>query len=321
MLTTKRRIGFTLIELLVVIAIIAVLIALLLPAVQQAREAARRSQCKNNLKQLGLALHNYHDTLNVFPPGGLFPRRASFFALLLPYIDQAPAYNQLNFSSSFTVNGGTITPAMTAFLPTIRVPLLSCPSSELTSYSTDGSGDGLTVQRSNYVGISGAALDPANTANPPLVTASVYGWFVNNGVLGLNSKVQMRDIVDGTTNTIMVAEQGRPRTDNSDVRSSNWGGGAWAGCYHSYEGGSVPASDDQFTNNLTNVYYAINNMATGLTNADTPYKSSTPISSRHVGGAHVLRCDGSIVFLSENINLATLMKLAHKSDGQVLGEY
>ena len=95
--------GFTLIELLVVIAIIAILIALLLPAVQQAREAARRTQCRNNLKQMGIALHNYHDNFNIFPPGGLQASTdgggASFLAMLLPFMDQGPAYNRMDFNT------------------------------------------------------------------------------------------------------------------------------------------------------------------------------------------------------------------------------
>src|SRR5476651_2493187 len=97
----SRRRAFTLIELLVVIAIIAVLVALLLPAVQQAREAARRSQCKNNFKQIGLALHNYHDVFTIFPPGGNYPAYASFFVGLLPYMDQGAAYNQFDFNADF----------------------------------------------------------------------------------------------------------------------------------------------------------------------------------------------------------------------------
>src|ERR1700709_2477916 len=107
MLTRNRRTGFTLIELLVVIAIIAVLIALLLPAVQQAREAARRSQCKNNLKQLGLAMHNYHDTYKVFPTAsggnGFSPH-----ARILPYVDQAPLYGTLNFLTTTAISQGAV---------------------------------------------------------------------------------------------------------------------------------------------------------------------------------------------------------------------
>src|SRR5512138_2911325 len=102
--------GFTLIELLVVIAIIGVLVSLLLPAVQQAREAARRSQCKNNLKQVGLALHNYHDSFNQFPPASIAPgHSANAWVFILPYADQAPVYNKLVFTSSsfwFGVSGG-----------------------------------------------------------------------------------------------------------------------------------------------------------------------------------------------------------------------
>lgn len=322
MRSLNRRPGFTLIELLVVIAIIAVLIALLLPAVQQAREAARRSQCKNNLKQLGIALHNYHDTFSVFPPGGLYPRRASFFVMLFPYMDQAAAYNQLDFNSSFTANGGSITPAMTAFLPTIRVPGLNCPSSEMTTYAAHPN-DGLTVQRANYVGISGSVYDPNNPSTILAVNSGmVYGWYVNNGILAANSKAQMRDIVDGSSNTFMVGEQGRPLLDNvTDNRGSAYCGGAWAGCYQPGESTNPGVNINQFCGPLTNVAYGINNMASGLTWASTPYQSSTPFSSRHVGGAHFLRGDGTVVFISENISFPTLLKLVNMRDGAVLGEY
>lgn len=311
--------GFTLIELLVVIAIIAILIALLLPAVQQAREAARRTQCKNNLKQLGLALHNYHDTHNIFPPGGNYPGYASFFVALLPGLDQAPAFNKFNFTSDFDTRSGyrTFTPDMAALYNSLIVPGLNCPSSELTNFSAGTTcGNGQSAQRPSYVGISGAVLSPTNgTTN--LATTGTYGWYVNNGTLASDKGARIRDMTDGTTNVMVVAEQGRPLADNTDNRSCNHCGGAWEGCY--YTGGYTSGS--QFCQNLVNVYYGINNMATGLTYANTPYMSSNPISSRHVGGAQVLRGDGTVVFLSENINLLTLLRLAHKSDNEVVGDY
>jgi prepilin-type N-terminal cleavage/methylation domain-containing protein len=127
-----NRKGFTLIELLVVIAIIAVLIALLLPAVQQAREAARRSQCKNNLKQLGIALHNYHDTFSGLPPGAIQvfettgQNEATWISMILPYIDQQPLYNRANFSSCFGCVASPGNPAYEIVSPLI--PMMLCPS-------------------------------------------------------------------------------------------------------------------------------------------------------------------------------------------------
>jgi prepilin-type N-terminal cleavage/methylation domain-containing protein len=317
--TLSRHRGFTLIELLVVIAIIAILIALLLPAVQQAREAARRTQCKNNLKQLGIALHNYHDTVNAFPPGGLGGTgdqvmKASFFTFLLPYIDQAPAYNRMNFASGFSQNGGaTISADMLVTLASIYVPMLNCPSSELKTVETKV--DPIPIQRPNYVGIASAVFSPVDgTTNSQ--TAGSYGWWIGNtGVLHAGSKVRIRDITDGTTNVIVISEQGRPQADNVDRRSCMHGGGAWKGCYLGGESNS-----GTFCQNLTNIAYGINNMATGLTYATQPYESSIPLSSRHTGGVHALKADGSVNFLSENINFVTLMRLAHKNDGQIVGE-
>ena len=302
-----------------VIAIIAVLIALLLPAVQQAREAARRSQCKNNLKQLGLALHNYHDTFTIMPPGGNYPGYASFFVGLLPYMDQAAAFNQFDFNSDFDNRSGyrTFTAAQAAIYTKLLVPGLNCPSSELVNFgsgTTCGAGTQVS-QRPSYVGISGAVYD-VNNGTTLYTSDTGYGWYVTNGVLAANGGTRIRDFTDGTSNTIVMGEQGRPLTSGADNRSSMHCGGAWEGCY--YPGGSTAAN--QFCQNLVNIAYGINNMGS-LTNADAPYKSSNPLSSRHVGGAHVLRGDGTVTFLSDNLNFLTLLKLAHKSDGNVIGEY
>lgn len=314
-----RRTGFTLIELLVVIAIIAILIALLLPAVQQAREAARRSTCKNNLKQMGLALHNYHDVYKTFPPGGNTPSYASFFVALLPYVDQAPAYNQFDFNADFDTRAGQgrpFTAAQRAIYETVRVPIYNCPSSELTTFSQGRTcSEGFNVQRPHYVGISGAVNSPTDGTTHIGGTAGTYGWYVDNGVLHSLGVVRIRDITDGTSNTIVIGEQGLPQTNGTDNRSSQHCGGAWEGCYYPL------GTSGQFCQNLTNLKYAINNMATGLAEATQPYESSNPLSSRHVGGAQVLRGDGTVIFLSENINFATFMRLAHKNDGNVVGEY
>lgn len=316
----SRSRGFTLIELLVVIAIIAVLIALLLPAVQQAREAARRTQCKNNLKQLGLALHNYHDINNIFPPGGNYPGYASFFVALLPQMDQAPAFNKFNFTSDFDTRSGyrTFTADMAVLYNQLIVPGLNCPSSELQNFGTSSiCGNAQAAQRPNYVGISGAVLSPTDGVTNLVGTAGTYGWYSTNGTLAANGGVRMRDMTDGTSNVMVMAEQGRPRTNGTDVRACMHCGGAWEGCY--YAGGSTAGS--QFCQNLVNVYYGINNMAVGLTWADQPYHSSTPINSRHSGGAQILRGDGTVAFVSENVNLITLLRLAHKSDNEVVGEF
>ncbi|MDB5336082.1 MAG: hypothetical protein JWN70_1701 [Planctomycetaceae bacterium] len=322
MRATKRRPGFTLIELLVVIAIIAVLIALLLPAVQQAREAARRSQCKNNLKQIGLALHNYHDTFTILPPGGNYPGYGSFFVAILPYMDQAAAFNQFDFTSDFDTRSGTgrtFTATQAAIYSKLIVPGLNCPSSELKPFQVD-TGCAVAVQRPNYVGVAGAILDPVLGS---AYTATNTGYSYTNiqassiGMLAINGGTRIRDVVDGLSNTVMVGEQGRPLVTGVDNRSCMWCGGAWEGCYV----GGGGAGGNQFCQNLASVLYPINNMASGLTVANTPYMFNNPFHSRHVGGAQFLRGDGTVVFVSENISFTTLLRLAAMADNQVIGEY
>lgn len=326
----RQRRGFTLIELLVVIAIIAVLVALLLPAVQQAREAARRSQCKNNLKQLGLALHNYHDTMTVFPPGGV-SYGPSWLTMILPYLDQATAYNQFNFTAcewSWQEN----TPNNYAqvnwnVLRQLRVPGLNCPSSDLpttrnqsarTKTKALGCPATVPIQTVNYVGIAGHARNPV-TQNITF-TQGGYGYPGNNGVLYAHGNRRMRDLTDGSSNIIMVGEQGNWRFDpttkaKSDLRSCNHDGGAWMGCRD--------ASATTWTQNMTTLLYKINENATTATNQGYlyAYTSNNPLNSTHTGGVQVLRGDGTVTFLSENINNTILQKLAIVNDGLPVGEY
>ena len=222
---THRHRGFTLIELLVVIAIIAILIGLLLPAVQQAREAARRSQCRNNLKQLGLAMHNYADGYGQFPPGRIVyvspaddgtaganggastgnGNCFSAFAQMLPQLDQSVIYNQVNFSSGpdTTVNNN---------IAIVQPPVFICPSDSGTKNLAQGSGfAGIT----NYVLNTGTTF-PVSTKNPAGIAVT--------GVFFENSRVRLADIIDGTSQTVCISEQILSTPDDKGNSGGNWNG-------------------------------------------------------------------------------------------------
>lgn len=312
-----RRSGFTLIELLVVIAIIAILIALLLPAVQQAREAARRSQCKNNLKQIGLALHNYHDVALVFPPGYIArniqradPASAdsgpgfSWATMILPYLDQAPLYSKLNFSldandSQNLPHGQTI---LSAF---------QCPSDTFEDHFTLG---GVELPSSNYVGIFGYGSVTMTPGNP-----------MGAGVFYRNSKVRFRDIKDGTSNTICAGERSSYHDFNApapEVESlSTW--------YAAIPGLTRPAGMMMMPGmmeaspSLILGHVGQPGMMGMMAMHHTPNTTNHIVnfSSEHTGGCHFLLCDGSVRFLSRNVNYDTFRWLGERQDGQVLGEF
>lgn len=338
----SRKSGFTLIELLVVIAIIAILIALLLPAVQQAREAARRTQCKNNLKQLGLALHNYHDNSLVFPPGhightagntALNFQGFAWSTMILPFVDQAPLYNVLaNRFSSNVPYATTLTPAPTAAeVAAIATPqaALRCPSdvgSNLVNVSAVSVGTTTApytnaVGRSNYPGVAGVWLN--GTTWDGLETPTQANWTIANfrGIFAENSRVGIRDMTDGTSNCIVVGERCTP----SSEANTSVGNATWVGCIdRTTQLGRSSVYGDAAQRINVNVGSGTPVNTTGATATITaagPRGQNSGFSSLHTGGAHFLLGDGTVRFLSENIDITTFRNLARVNDGNVIGEF
>ncbi len=308
----KRLRGFTLIELLVVIAIIAVLVALLLPAVQQAREAARRSQCKNNMKQLGIAFHDYHGTHGCWPLSSCPPwdRVANWRAHVLPFIDQQTLYEKLNFNGpSFAGNQGVGVSVNVDALSNYIIAGYVCPSSTLDPCA-DLTNNSRRIQTPMYVGIAGATPDVSGAT---VGSNSNYGGFyANNGPLPHNEIKRERDITDGTTNTIIIAEQSG-KIGTQDIRSGYYGG--YTGTTF---GGAISASNpngaDSWSSGLTTVQYAINSPTTAG-GSDRSWDANTVINSFHVGGVHVLLSDGGVKFMSDNTDFGTIRNMCSRNDG------
>jgi len=314
---TIRRRAFTLIELLVVIAIIAILIALLLPAVQQAREAARRSQCKNNLKQLGLAMHNYHDNFLMFPTG-YFANSGYVMgwpARILPYIDQAPAYEQMNSDGG---PGGLVrlTPYRSRSAPSNGrdakygpIAVLSCPSSELgeTAPSSTGSGGPSEASVGPYGHGSLHYRGNSGSVDVGLLTSTAGAHaYSSSGVLYPKHTTRLRDIIDGSSNTFILGE-----FSSKNGLTSLGGFGdiypwTWGSYLYSY------TDNDYLTVDTKTTQYSIGSGVVGT--------NSVSWRSAHTGGAHFLFCDGRVTFLSESTDLGLLKKIATRATGDIPGE-
>jgi prepilin-type N-terminal cleavage/methylation domain-containing protein len=315
---SMRRLGFTLIELLVVIAIIAVLIALLLPAVQQAREAARRSQCKNNLKQLGLGLHNYHEIYNTLPIAAQQGFQANWRVAIFPQIDQAPLFNQLRFGDSFTAPYS----GQNVVLQGVKIPLYYCPSSACPKIGTPGSEQcwsGGNPQLADYVGIGGAYPDPFGRTT--VVSQSNYdgGYYGANGLLSVSQSNPFSNCTDGLSMTLLVGENSDftvSGTNKLDLRSNYYG--AWSG--FSALANPWSGAPDSWSTSVTTVRWPINTQGTPAGAVHT-WEANLPLRSAHTGGAHVLLGDGAVRFLSQNMAMNILLNLSARDDGAVVGEF
>lgn len=339
----SNRRGFTLVELLVVIAIIGILVALLLPAVQAAREAARRMSCGNNLKQLGLSLHNYSDTYKTFPPGGtsiggpgLGHWGMSWYAFILPFIEQQTMADQLYIGGDHPgwahngVSGGNINGQR---FNNVQIAAFLCPSSPLEAMG--GVGTGYIHTKPQYVGISGAANgdsapippkypDDTFRNNPPNLqiaccncctsvtgggVASMAGVLTGHNFAGRPNglaPVSFAQITDGTANTMAISECGDwfRNPPSAPVQvNSN----------HGWLMGNTGGNSRHF--NTTTVRYAPNetdNTLPGTGNNDGP---NNGIYAAHPGGVQAAACDGSVKFVSETISMLILKRLCAKSDG------
>jgi prepilin-type N-terminal cleavage/methylation domain-containing protein len=343
----RDRRAFTLIELLVVIAIIAILIALLLPAVQQAREAARRTQCKNNLRQIGLAFHNYHDTHSRFPQpamigltvssGMVMTSAASWETMLLPFLDQGPLYNQMDLNSDpydVPVNG----PSVATVIPGLLCPsairegnvIYTIPAGTTLSSDFPATGEQWAMNGgpTDYATFDGVRGDFSNIARAgQTFTGGREGWGTwSIRVLDIPAASsggeggKIRDITDGTSNTILVGEQasknvlyrGRtpiPLSDPEAIAQSLTGSGAWADVF----------KGDTWVNGR--LYDGESGTDGGPCAINCSNARTAGLYAWHDGGAQITLCDGSSRFISQNISAWVLFSLITSRGGEVMGEF
>jgi prepilin-type N-terminal cleavage/methylation domain-containing protein/prepilin-type processing-associated H-X9-DG protein len=336
----RHRRGFTLIELLVVIAIIAVLIALLLPAVQSAREAARRAQCINNLKQVGIAMHNYHSALSSLPPGGLAVVDGTWQLFILPYLEQGTLYNAYNMDGTYELPGGTKNTdsefryggVAQVTVTSSRISALTCPSDTTNTAGYPSALPGFNISFHNYVANFGSfgyyqqlSIAPngavfSNPYPPGIWTGAPFSDSEPSFYPTRLMTYTFASITDGLSNTLMNSEciQGHPYNGGNDLRGFTWWGEA--ATFSGWLGPNSPLPDvEESTGYCPAIYPAMAPMNPPCT---APYTTSMgtvyAARSRHPGGVNTLMCDGSVRFVKNSINLFTWQSLCSSQGGEVI---
>jgi len=327
-LCQKRRNGFTLIELLVVIAIIAILMSLMLPAVQQAREAARRSQCVNNLKQIGLAMHNYHDAHSVLPPGNRSTLYGTWGLSLLPYLEMTALYNTWDFNQGAV--GRTYTTAPNTTVSQTRISAYTCPTDISRTNVTSATAP--VIPHHNYVANYGNSTISQDTSFWGVdYKGSPFGNIqVDAAGRPLRGCVRLSLITDGLSNTLMVSEiiqgSGFNGASRADLRGRiiGYGGGAY---FTTHNNPNSPLPDYEWTN-----YCVTPAPVPGVAWSSTINVPENPpclqtnslryaqraARSRHSGGVNAVKCDGSVSFISSTVDVNTWRNLGSSQDGNVL---
>ena len=338
----RNRTAFTLVELLVVIAIIGILIGMLLPAVQQVREAARRATCSNNLRQIILACHNYHDAIGEFPvnegtPEGAINMRESWLVKILPQLEQNPAYSKMvfvdtDFSDRLGANRNW------EVMSQLRVPTYYCPSSPLDRERTQnatgatqalGAPAQYEIQIPEYVANIGYYFSPVTGATPgaradgPRNVWTGYGWMQDAGVLSIRNEVYLEGstfayVSDGSSNTIAIGEHSdymyRIGGGKADTRPGRGFGGAWSAGrgFHAWLG---------WTRNVTVPRYPINAQDIGNYTMEWTNTLHNGYRSAHHGGVMFAMGDGSVRFVKETIDFSDVfMAMAGRNDGFAFSE-
>ncbi|ADB17405.1 protein of unknown function DUF1559 [Pirellula staleyi DSM 6068] len=290
----RTRLGFTLVELLVVIAIIGVLVALLLPAVQAAREAARRTQCQNNFKQIALGMHNHHD-VHLALPAGMGPSGCcwgTWQVLILPYVEQTNVFDKyVNWGGNDSTNGGTRYSGApnTTNVTNIRFKAFTCPSDQPNSPIGSITNHNYAVNFGNTSGAQHATLNSVTFQQAPF---AVSKNLTDNKFKGYN----LAHILDGTSNTLMVGEvlQGQ----GSDLRGFTWWGDACQ--FTTYLAPNSPLPDRIYTAGYCN-NLPLRNLPCAVSSSSDP--SMFASRSRHPGGVQVALCDGSSRFISQTVDM------------------